>query len=61
MLRVAPVITLNSVADTMLRHVVRSPSPPQGLAVRSRIVLAASAGQPNQQIAATLGIPEVRR
>lgn len=57
--RVAPLITLNSVTDTMLRHVVRSPSTPQGLALRSRIVLAASTGQSNQQIAATLGIPEV--
>ena len=57
--RVAPVIRLNSVTDTMLRHLIRSPSTPQGLALRSRIVLAASAGQSNQQIAATLGIPEV--
>ena len=57
--RVAPVITLNSVTDTMLHHLVRSPSTPQGLALRSRIVLAASAGQSNQKIAATLRIPEV--
>jgi transposase len=57
--RVAPVVTLNSVTDTMLRHLVRSPSTPQALALRSRIVLAASAGQSNQQIAATLRIPEV--
>lgn len=57
--RVAPVITLNSVTDTMLRHLVRSPSTPQGLALRSRIVLAASAGQSNDQIAAALRIPEV--
>src|SRR5438128_1204124 len=57
--RVAPVITLNSVTDTMLRHLVRSPSTPQGLALRSRIVLAASTGQSNQQIAATLRIPEI--
>ena len=57
--RVAPVITLNSVTDTMLRHLVRSPSTPQGLALRSRIVLAASAGQSNQRIATALRIPEV--
>jgi len=57
--RVAPVLTLNSVTDTMLRHLIRSPSTPQGLALRSRIVLAASAGQSNQDIAATLQIPEV--
>jgi len=57
--RVAPVITLNSVTDTMLRHLIRSPSTPQGLALRGRIVLAASVGQSNQQIAATLRIPEV--
>ncbi len=56
--RVAPVITLNSVTDTMLHHLIRSPSTPQGLALRSRIVLAASAGQSNQDIATTLRIPE---
>ena len=43
----------------MLRHLVRSPSTPQGLALRSRIVLAASVGQSNQRIAAMLKIPEV--
>jgi transposase len=57
--RVAPAITLNAVTETMLRHLIRSPSTPQGLALRSRIILAASAGESNQQIAATLRIPEV--
>jgi transposase len=57
--RVAPVITLNSITDTMLRQLVRSPSRPQAVALRSRIVLAASEGQSNQQIAAMLRIPEV--
>jgi transposase len=57
--RVAPRITLNSVTDTMLRHLIRSPSTPQAVALRSRIVLAASAGQSNQEIATALGIPEV--
>jgi transposase len=57
--RVAPQITLSAETDTMLRRWVRSPSTPQHLALRSRIVLAASTGQSNQQIATTLGIPEV--
>jgi transposase len=43
----------------MLRQLVRSPSTPQAVALRSRIVLAASEGQSNQQIAAALRIPEV--
>ena len=42
-----------------MNHLVRSPSTPQGLALRSRIVLAAATGQANQQIAAALRIPEV--
>jgi transposase len=57
--RIAPALALNSVTETMLRHLVRSPSTPQGLALRSRIVLAASGGASNQEIAATLQIPEV--
>lgn len=57
--RVAPVISLNSVTEHMLRHLVRAPSTPQGLALRSRIVLAASAGASNLEIAAALQIPEV--
>jgi transposase len=57
--RVAPTITLNPVSETMLRHLVRSPSTSQGLALRSRIVLAAHAGRSNQEIAAALQIPEV--
>jgi len=57
--RIAPVITLNAVSETMLQQLARSPSTPQALAVRSRIVLAASTGQSNQQIASSLGIPEV--
>jgi transposase len=57
--RVAPVITLNAETDTMLRHLVQSPSTPQALALRTRIVLAASEGRSNQQIAARLRIPEV--
>jgi transposase len=57
--RVAPAIELNSVTKATLNHLVRSPSTPQGLALRSRIVLAAAEGQGNQQIAATLRMPEV--
>jgi len=57
--RVAPIITLDSATDKMLQHVIGSSSSPQGLALRSRIVLAASTGQSNQQIAATLQVPEV--
>jgi transposase len=57
--RVAPAITLNPVTETALKHLVRSPSTPQDLALRSRIVLAAAQGQANQQIAAALQIPEV--
>ena len=57
--RVAPAIELNPVTKGTLTHLVRSPSTPQGLALRSRIVLAAAEGQGNQHIAAALRIPEV--
>ncbi len=57
--RVAPAIELNPVTKAALDHLVRSPSTPQGLALRSRIVLAAAAGQANQQIATALQVPEV--
>lgn len=57
--RVAPAIQLNPVTESTLNHLVRSPSTPQGLALRSRIVLAAAAGQANQQIATVLRVPEV--
>jgi transposase len=38
---------------------VRSPSTPQGIVQRSRIILAAAAGKSNQQIAGELHMPEV--
>ncbi len=57
--RVAPAIELNPLSKATLERWVRSPSTPQGLALRGRIVLAAAAGQPNQRIATTLQIPEV--
>ncbi|MGZ7099367.1 MAG: IS630 family transposase, partial [Candidatus Angelobacter sp.] len=43
----------------VLDQLVRSPSAPQGLVQRSRIVLAAAAGRTNQQIAGELQMPEV--
>ena len=57
--RIAPAIELNPVTKATLDHLVRSPSTPQGLALRSRIVLAAASGQANQEIAISLRIPEV--
>jgi len=57
--RVAPAIMLNPVTESTLRHLVRSPSTPQGLASRAGIVLAAAARRSNQQIAAAMGIPQV--
>jgi len=57
--RTAAVIELNAITKATLDRLVRSPSTPQGLAQRSRIILAAAAGQANQQIATTLSIPEV--
>src|SRR6266581_9167925 len=57
--RVAPAIELNPVMKATLDHLARSASTPQALALRSRIVLAAAAGQANQQIATALQVPEV--
>lgn len=57
--RIAPVIELDSETRMQLQSLVRSPSSPQALVTRSRIVLAASARQSNQQIACALEIPEV--
>lgn len=57
--RVAPEIMLNAVTKSTLQHLVRSPSTPQGLAVRARIVLGAASRQSNQEIAAALGMPQV--
>ena len=42
-----------------LNQLVRSPSTPQGVVQRSRIVLAPAAGKSNQQIAGELHMPEV--
>jgi transposase/transposase-like protein len=57
--RVAPTITLNSVTESALQHLVRSPSTPQGLAFRARIVLGAASQQSTQEIAIALGMPQV--
>jgi transposase len=56
--RVAPAVSLNQTTKAALDQLVRS-STPQGLVQRGRIVLAAAAGESNQQIAAALAIPEV--
>jgi transposase len=57
--RIAPAITLNPVTESALQHLVRSPSTPQGLALRARIVLGAASTQSNQEIAAALRVPQV--
>lgn len=57
--RVALPIQLSPEARSTLDKFVHSSSTPQSLALRSRIVLAASNGSNNQQIAATLRIPPV--
>lgn len=57
--RTALPVQLSSDARSTLDKFVHSPSTPQSLAVRSRIVLAAADGSNNQQIAAALKIPPV--
>jgi transposase len=57
--RVAPAISLDATLKAALNQLVRSPSTPQGVVQRSRIVLAAAAGKSNQQIAGELHMPEV--
>jgi transposase len=57
--RIAPAISLDPETKATLSSWVQAPSTAQALVLRSRIVLAAAAGTPNQQIAADLGIPQV--
>jgi transposase len=57
--RVAPAISLDATMKAALDQLMRSPSTPQGVVQRSRIVLAAAAGKSNQQIAGDLHLPEV--
>ena len=55
----APAISLTEPTKATLESLVRSPSTPQNLAQRSRIILAAAAGKNNQQIASDLKLPEI--
>ena len=57
--RVAPAITLDRMQQTQLQQLVKAPSTPQSLVLRGGIILAAAGQQSNQQIAASLGIPEI--
>ena len=57
--RVAPPISLDRVQQTQLEQLVKAPSTPQSLVLRARIVLAAADRQSNQEIAGSLGIPEI--
>jgi len=54
-----PAVSLDPTMKAALDKLVRSPSAPQGLVQRGRIVLAAAAGKTNQQIAGELQMPEV--
>ena len=56
MSRRAPRITLTTEARRALERMVRAPTTPQAWVLRARIVLAASEGTPNQEIAAQLGV-----
>lgn len=57
--RIAPPIRLDAVSEATLQQLVRTPSTPQALAQRSRIILGAAAGHSNQTIAAELGLPAI--
>jgi transposase len=57
--RTAPAISLDPETRATLCSWVQAPSTAQAVVLRSRIVLAAAAGTPNQQIASDLGIPQV--
>src|ERR1700680_51182 len=57
--RVALPLNLDVQTRKTLDKFVASPSTPQSLALRSRIVLAAADGSNNQEIAAALKIPPV--
>jgi len=57
--RVAPKIRLDSMQQSQLRAWVQAPATPQSLALRARVVLRASAGESNQQIALGLGLPQI--
>lgn len=57
MSRVAPEIVLDPMQKSQLQAWMQAPSTAQSLALRARIVLRASSGEPNQQIASALGVP----
>ena len=57
--RVAPKIILDSMQESQLQSWVQAPSTPQSLALRARVVLRASEGESNQQIAWGLGLPQI--
>lgn len=57
--RIAPAVALDSNTKAMLNQIVRSPSSPQVLVQRGRIILAAAAGETNQEIAGSLKLSEV--
>jgi len=57
--RIAPKIVLDSLQRSQLQSWVQAPSTPPSLALRARIVLRASAGESNQQIAQGLGLPPI--
>ena len=59
MSRVAPAVSVDAATKATLDRLARSPSTPQSMVQRSRIVLAAAAGKSNQQIAGELHMPEV--
>jgi len=58
MSRVAPVVDLTDVQRTELERVVRATGSAQFQTLRARIILMASRGSLNEEIAATLEIPE---
>src|SRR3974377_389324 len=57
--RIAPAMSLDPKTRTTLNRWAQAPSTAQALVRRSRIVLAAAAGQANQQIASDLDLPQV--
>jgi hypothetical protein len=57
--RIAPAIGLDPKTRTTLNRWVHAPSTAQALVLRGRIVLAAAAGHPNQQIASDRELPQV--
>jgi transposase len=59
MARIAPSIHLDAVQRAQLQQLVKTPSTPQSLAVRARIVLAAAERQSNQEIALGLSVPAI--